>query len=112
MHPKIGHYSFLAGIALAIVAGIISDVIAANIVIFTLMLLGLIVGFLNIRAKETTEFLVATIALMLAGAGAVELRAIPAIGDYLAAILGNIVAFVAPAAIVVALKAIKALASK
>ncbi|MBW2992226.1 hypothetical protein KY345_03350 [Candidatus Woesearchaeota archaeon] len=110
MHPKIGHYSFLAGIALAIIAGIGADLIAVNIVTMILVILGLIVGFLNVTAKETTEFLIATVALMLAGSA--NLAIIPAIGGYLQAILANIVVFVAPAALIVALKAVKALASK
>lgn len=110
MHPKVGHYSFLAGIALAIIAGIATDLIAANIVVMVLVILGLIVGFLNVTAKETTEFLIATVALMLAGSA--ELTIIPAVGGYLAAILGNIVVFVAPAALIVALKAVKSLAGK
>jgi hypothetical protein len=48
----------------------------------------------------------------LIAAGAANLAVIPYIGAYLAAILGYITVFVAPAAIVVALKAVKALAEK
>jgi len=110
MHPKIGHYTFLAGIALAIIAGIVVDLIAIDIVTLILVVLGIVVGFLNVTAKETTEFLIATVALMLAGSA--NLTVIPAIGPYLAAILANITVFVAPAALIVALKAVKALASK
>jgi len=105
-----GHYSFLAGIALAIIAGIAIDLIAVNIVTLILVILGLIVGFMNVTAKETTEFLIATVALMLAGSA--NLAVIPAVGTYLQAILANIVVFVASAALIVALKAVKALASR
>ena len=110
MHPKVGHYSFLAGVALAIIAGLVTGLVEDSIVTLILVILGVIVGFMNITAKETTEFLVAAIALIIAGSA--QLTGIPAIGQFLAAILGNIVVFVSPAAIVVALKAVKALASK
>jgi hypothetical protein len=109
MEAKIGHYSFLAGIVLAIIAGIATDLIAANIVTLVLVILGLAVGFMNITAKETTQYLVAAVAIMLAGSANIAI--IPAIGPYLQAILANIVVFVAPAAIVVGMKTIKALAS-
>ena len=108
MGTKLGHYSFIAGIILAILAGILTDLIAANVVTLVLVVLGLIVGFMNITAKETTGFLVAAVALMLAGSA--NMAIIPAVGVYLQAIVGNIAVFVAPAAIVVAIKAVKALA--
>ncbi|MFC1752597.1 hypothetical protein ACFL96_04290 [Thermoproteota archaeon] len=108
MKKKIGQYAFLVGVLLAIIAGII--VTANPWVVLVLVVLGVIVGFLNITAKETTEFLVASIALIAAGAA--NMAIIPYIGSYLAAILGYITVFVAPAAIVVALKAVKSLAER
>ena len=108
MHKKVGHYAFIVGVVLAIIAGII--VTNNPWIVLALVILGLIVGFLNITAKETTEFLVAAIALIAAGGA--NLTIIPYVGDYLTAILGYIAVFVAPAAIVVALKAVKALAEK
>ena len=108
MHKKIGHYAFIVGVVLAIIAGII--VTNNPWIVLALVILGLVVGFLNITAKETTEFLVAAIALIAAGSA--NLTIIPYAGDYLTAILGYIAVFVAPAAIVVALKAVKELAEK
>lgn len=101
---KIGSWAFIIGVALAIIAGLIAIPNAALI----LAILGLIVGFLNITVRETTEFLVASIALILLGAAG--LSAIAIVGPIIAAILANIAAFVAPAALVVAIKAIYALA--
>jgi hypothetical protein len=109
MNAKIGQYSFLAGVILALIAGLIANVVDASVLTLVLVALGLIVGFMNITAKETTGFLVASIALMIAGSA--NMAMIPWIGNYLNTTLGYIVVFVAPAAIVVALKAIKALAS-
>ncbi|MBU0461818.1 MAG: hypothetical protein KJ574_04490 [Nanoarchaeota archaeon] len=107
MKQNVGHYAFIIGVILAIIAGIV--VTANPWVVLALVVLGLIVGFMNVTAKETTEFLVAAIALIAAGTA--NLTVIPYIGAYLTSILGYISVFVAPAAIVVALKAVKDLAS-
>ena len=101
---KIGHWIFLVGILVAIVAGFVVIPYLAWILIVA----GLIVGLLNITAGEVHEFLTASIALLLVGAaglGAVEL-----VGPMIESILKNIVVFVAPAALVVALKSIWTLA--
>ena len=103
---KIGSYSFIAGVVLSIVIGFVS--LATETVLLVLVLLGLVVGFLNITEKESTPFLVAAIALMAAGAA--QLSRLPFVGKQLATIIGAITIFVAPAAIIVALKAIKDMA--
>ena len=112
MANKTGHYAFLAGVLLAIIVGLFPDLSKqySSIVVMVLVLLGLIVGFLNITAKETTEFLVASIALMGGGAALESITVIPVVGDVLYSILLHVAVFVAPAALVVALKAIKNLA--
>lgn len=107
MDAKIGHWAFIVGIVIAIIAGLVPAWQTA-IVTWVLVILGLIVGLLNITAKESVEFLVATIALMLIGSAG----AIPALGIIVLSILANIVAFVAPAALVVALKSVYELARK
>jgi len=60
-----------------------------------------------ITEKETTSFLVAAVALLLAGTA--NFSAIPGIGQYIAQILHFVGIFVAPAAVIVALKAVYAL---
>ena len=107
MDKKIGHYAFLVAVLLAVLAGLVPS-LQVDWVIWTLIVLGLVVGFLNITAKETTEFLVATIALMMVGTAG--LSVIPTAGMIIKTILINIQAIVVPAALVVALKAIYALA--
>jgi hypothetical protein len=104
MDKKVGSYAFLIGIALAILSGI---GISAPFVVPVLAILGLLVGLLNIAQKETVNFLVAAIALMVAGA---SVGAIPLLGQMISRILVNIAIFVAPAAVVVALQDIYALA--
>lgn len=107
---RIGELAFFAGVLLAIVAGLFPEFLAAGTVAVTLVILGLIVGFLNIGKGETTNFLIAAIALLVAGAAG--LGALPYVGSFLAQIVINIVTFVAPAAIIVALKGVWDLAKK
>jgi len=100
----LGEWAFVLGVLLAVVAGLMSSLLPAGIVGLALVVLGLIVGLLNIDKKETVNFLVAAIALMLTGLAQVE--NLPLVGQYLDSILGNILMFVAPAVLVVALKTI------
>ncbi len=107
MDAKIGHWAFIVGILLAIIAGLVPQLQTSTIT-WILVILGLVVGLLNISAKETTEFLVAVIALLIVGSAG----AIPALGGIVLAILANIVALSAPAALIVALKAVYSLAAE
>jgi hypothetical protein len=88
----------------------VTPLLPADTTALILVVLGLIVGFINIGVKETHDFLVAVIALLLAGTAG--LGNLPAIGTYIGAILTNITTFVAPAAVIVALKAVWELARK
>ncbi len=108
MDGKIGHWAFLIGIVLAIIAGFVPQ-LQTPTVTWVLVLLGLIVGLLNITAKEVQEFLIAAVALVIAADSAAN---IVALGLTMAVILGNIVTFVFPAALLVALKAIWQLAAE
>ncbi len=117
---KWGEYAFLLGVIIAIIAGI--AVVAsgepagealgslAPIVAGVLFIIGIVVGLLNITDKEVTPFLVAAIAFLLTAT--VPWGLIPAIGEYIRQILIYTAAFVAPAAVIVALKAVFALAKK
>lgn len=105
---SIGSWSFIIGLAIALLVGLFVE--ATGIVVTILVILGLVVGFLNITDKEIHGFLVASIALMLAGGAGSFLGSVPAIGNLLERILSNFVVFVAPAAIVVAVKQLISLA--
>lgn len=113
---NIGYWAFLIGILIALVAGIVAAANAlepqsAGIVAIILVILGIVVGFLNIIDKDLTTFLIAVIALGVAGASAGGLALIPYIGLTLASIVTYVAAFVAPAAVIVAIKAIWDLAT-
>ena len=105
---KIGGWAFILGVVIAILAGLASTFAAmySGYVLLVLVVLGLIVGFLNIKDKEVTGFLIAAIALMAVGtANLVSINlAIPLLGSLIMSIVQNVAAFVAPAALVVALK--------
>jgi hypothetical protein len=102
-----GHWIFLLGVAIAIIAGIVAP--ANMTVVWILAVLGIIVGLLNISLREEVPFLVAALVLIVA---ANSLAVLPFIGEWLGKILNYVVAFVAPAAVIVALKEIYAFAKK
>lgn len=110
-----GPYAFTAGVVIAVLAGLLATQLAAYswLIGIVLLILGIIVGFLNIKDKEVTNFLVATIALMSTSAIAdwvlLDIAGLP-LGTWIVSILSNIGFFVAPAAVIVALKAVYAMA--
>jgi len=138
---KIAHYAFMAFVLIAIIAGLVigawaysvqntfysypytfnsanvgNGVANANSYILLIMLiLGIIVGLVSVTAKEVQPFLIATIALVVASLSNVwgSLATIHNILPYWAtAILNYVVAFVAPAAVLLAIKAVFALERK
>jgi len=100
---KFGAFSFLAGILIAIIFGIIPSLRNLTWVAVVLMILGILVGLLNIEDKNISLFLLAAISLV---AMSTSLNAMPVIGDLLRAIIINLVQFVGPAALVVSIVAI------
>jgi hypothetical protein len=99
----IGFWAFIIGLVIALVAGIIAPNNA--IVGIILLILGIIIGFLNVTAKEIMLFLIATIALILVG-NAFAAITLGGIGTFLGQILGYVSALMAPAAIITAIKAL------
>lgn len=105
---RIGHWAFIASIAIAVLAGIVPEWQSVYVV-WTLAVLGLVVGVLNITVRETTEFLMASITLLLVGFSG-TLPALDLLTPKIPFVLNNIVAVVSPAALIVSLKALWALA--
>lgn len=110
MHHKIGHFAFVGGILIAIIAGLLQT--TSTFFAFSILLLGIVVGFLNISAKEVTPFLVAAVALLVAGSADFQTLNVlfNPLGTVLTSLFSFIKLFVAPAALVVSLKSIIALA--
>ena len=108
-----GQWAFIIGVLVAVLIGLFSATLSEDVqgwLVLLLVVLGLVVGLLNVTEKETTSFLIAAAALLITGTTGGSLAIIPMIGSYLQGIVMNIAVFVTPAAIVVALKAIQSLA--
>lgn len=108
MDSKLGHWAFLIGVVLAIIAGFVPQ-LQTPTVTWALVALGFLVGLLNITAKETQEFLVAGVALTIAADSASNLMQL---GGPAISVLSNIVTFVFPAVLIVAFKTVWSLASE
>ncbi len=111
----IGKWSFIVGIAIAIIVGLWAgfgkiDTNTLGITYAVLVILGLFVGLINITSEEAEPFLVATIALMV-GADVMNsalgvFKFEQHLASLMTAISKTLVAinyFIAPAAFVVAL---------
>lgn len=127
---EIARWAFIGFVVIAVVAGLAvgymaydatlhwtdSSVESANgWVILIMLILGIIIGITSITAKEVTPFLIATIALVVASAADVwgPLGNIHELLYYWAtAILDYIVAFAAPAAVIISIKSVFAMAKE
>jgi hypothetical protein len=93
-----------------------SDVANINgYVLLIMLILGIIIGITSITAKEVTPFLIATIALVVAANANVwsPLGKVYLLLDYWATgILSYIVAFAAPAAVIIAVKSVLVMAKE
>lgn len=97
---QLGKWAFIGGIVLAVIAAFVSQ---TSWVYWALAMLGLVVGFLNVTAEETKGFLLAAVALILSASA---VQGIPLVGELVTAIMGNLVAFMSAAVLVVALKSL------
>jgi hypothetical protein len=99
----LGFLAFIVGFILAIVAGLFFP--DKSWVYYILIILGLLIGFLNIADKEVMLFLLAAVALIVAGAVFAPITTL-GIGEKLDNIMSLIATLMAPAALVVAIKAL------
>jgi len=132
-YEQIAQYAFMAFVAIAIIAGLAVGFMAYNAslhwydpavmdangyITLLMLILGIIVGLISITTKEVTSFLIAAIALMVTRVGVgtaydvwEPLSRIHELLYYWATgILNYVVAFVAPAAVIIAVKAVYILA--
>jgi len=105
-----GKWAFLLGLAVAVIAAFVAFAPWDGVL---LLVLGLVVGAMNVNDKDATAFLVAALGLSL-GAGAIGAVSIlgAQVASWVAGIVGNVVALVGAAALVVAGKAVYALAKE
>lgn len=122
MGRELGKWCFLIGVIIALIVGIGmataawpgEGTLTMDWLVLVLVILGLIVGFANITAKESTKFLIAAVALLIANtAGLANINTlIPFLGSILAGIVFYLLMLVAPAALVVAIKGFYEMAKK
>ncbi len=125
---KVARWAFVAVVVIAIVMGLVvgymvniatlrfsdSNVTNANAyVTLILVILGIVVGFISVTAKDVTPFLVAAIALIVAGLSNIwsllENGTLNLLYYWATEILTYIVAFAAPAAVIIAVRSLLAM---
>jgi hypothetical protein len=134
---EIGRWAYIIFVVVAILAGLILGYLAfssyvlmpadspANwaeriktndgYVLFVMLVLGSVIGLTSITRKEVTPFLIATIALLVASASNVWAGLWylhPLLFFWASAILSYIVAFAAPAAVIIAIKSVLTMAKE
>ncbi len=105
---RIGAWAFIIGLIISVFLGLF-DNSPSTLILTILIVLGLIIGFLNITEKEVQGFLLACISLLLVGS-VLNISVFPLLGDQIQGIITNIILFIAPAALVVAIKQVFLLA--
>ncbi len=101
----LGSWAFLIGVIAAVILGVMGT-LEGNWLI-ALVIIGLIVGLLNVSDEEVTPFLMSGAVLIIASSfGADVMKSVPTVGNILNALL---VIFV-PATVIVAIKNVFSLA--
>jgi hypothetical protein len=130
---EIARWAYIAFLVIAIVMGLAVGYMAwdgqdisgiEGYITLVMLILGVIIGLTSITAKEVTPFLIATIALMVAGTGIgagvgtgvwgalYRSESLRLLYYWATTILNYIVAFAAPAAVIIAIKAILTMAKE
>ena len=114
-----GAWGFLVGIILALAVGIFSAKIGelSGTITGVLVILGLIVGFINVSPKDQNTFLVTAVSLVIVSfAGAEGISGIEflniGIGNIVSSTLGALLVMLVPATIVVAIKSLFSISQK
>ena len=105
----IGSWAFIIGVVAAVVLGIGLTADYKTVLVWILFLLGLIIGMLNITAKETQSFLTAGTLLALMAFLGLQVGVFND-APFVKNMLSGILTLFVPATIVVALKAVYLLA--
>jgi len=130
-YEQIAKYAFMAFAAIALIMGLVVGYLAydagtwagdvADIhgyIMLVMLILGIIVGLVSITAKEVTPFLIAAIALVVTGVSAsvwapfLAVEALEILYYLGTTILNYFVAFAAPAAVIISMKSIWAIAKE
>ncbi len=123
---QIAKWAYILFVVIAVVMGLavgymawdgqsVSDI--NGYVTLIMLILGIIIGLTSITTKEVTPFLIATIALLVAGAGDVwyplsAVEALEILYYFATYILRYIIAFAAPAAVIISIKSVLEMAKE
>ena len=114
---SLGAWAFLIGVILAIIIGLSTSLISiptlttySSSIYAILVILGIIVGFINVTSKDSQTFLIAGAILIIASKFGMEsvtgsLIGI-GVGNIVTSIFGALLALFVPATIIVALKTV------
>lgn len=119
---KIARWAFVAVVVIAIVMGLVVGAMANNgtnvtdanaYLTLILVILGIVVGLISVTAKDVTPFLIAAIALIVAGMSNVWILlhngTLNLLYYWATEIVDYIVAFAAPAAVIIAVRSLLAM---
>ncbi|MBU3907544.1 MAG: hypothetical protein KKA64_04825 [Nanoarchaeota archaeon] len=118
----VGAWAFLTGVVLAIIIGVgtstLMPVLAiteySSMIYAVLVILGIVVGFVNLNGRDTQTFLLAGAVLVIVskfGMDSVRGSLIGiGVGDIVTSIFGALLALFVPAIIIVAIKAVFSIA--
>jgi len=119
MLAKVGELAFIVVVIVAVVAGLATtklDAAQLSWIRIALMILGVVVSLTTITEAEVGQFMMVSVALLVASTAAIFVLATITVAATAVTIVGgvvlNIMAFVAPAAIIPSLKAVYKLARK
>jgi len=112
----LGAYAFLVGVILAVIFGLFNGALERNGGLFysALVVIGLIVGFMNVGDKNSSTFLMASLSLVIVGSLGMEPLKYIALNNYVVTslrnVLGSLLVLFVPATIIVALKTVFSMA--
>ncbi|MEA3514543.1 MAG: hypothetical protein U9R34_03645 [Nanoarchaeota archaeon] len=109
---ELGKYAFAIGVLAALMFAFINmNELPKEFGAF-LIVVGVIIGLINITHKERNLFLIATIALIVTNGANIGSIGLWDVGRFLQAFIWNLTILFAPAAVIIALEAIYSLAKK
>lgn len=107
MLEKVGSWAFILGVVIAIIVGVLQRGTMSSLIATLLVVLGLIIGLLNVTSGESMKFLLAAVSLVIiSGLGSSLLGQVNIIGPILVSTLSALMMFLVPASVIVALKTI------
>ncbi len=106
--PKVGSWSFIFGFCIAVVSAFFGS---SDAIVSVLVMLGIIVGLLNITGEKAITFLLTTAAMVVISSMGTPVTA-SVFGGLFGRMLNNLIIFIIPASMIVGLRAILTLAYK